>query len=246
MLRLLRKTADATLDLIYPRGIACALCGEGFDTPGGALCEACEGKMPRIGGPRCPGCGRGVEEGGYCRMCREFGPASDRGFAPFRYEGIARELLIDFKFEDKTGYCGLFAHYMAEAVKQGGIAGEVGCVVPVPMHWRRKFARGYNQSALLAAQVARALGVPVVRGVLARPVYAKAAARAGGGPKERMKSALDSFRPGKGSLAGKTVLLVDDILTTGATVRACEAICKRMGATKVYSVVGAAVPEFTP
>jgi ComF family protein len=262
MLRLLRKTADAALDLVYPRGIACALCGGDLETPGGALCEACEAKMPRIERPRCPGCGRALSQTppppcgrgkidsppkGFCRMCREFGPATDGGgFAPFRYEGTARDLLIAFKFEDRTGYCELFAHYMVKTVEEAirtDEVREVDCVVPVPMHWRRKFARGYNQSALLASQIARALGIPVVKGVLARPVYTKAAPRAGGGPKERMKSALESFRPGKGSLAGKTVLLVDDILTTGATVRACTSICRRMGAEKVYSVVAAAVPD---
>jgi ComF family protein len=244
MLKLARKAADAALDLIYPRGISCALCGADFDAPGGALCEACEAKMPHIGARRCSGCGREISYDGLCRMCREFGPASDGGgFAPFSYDGIARQLLVAFKFEDKTGYRDLFAHYMLKTLRGTIETDEVRAVVPVPMHWRRKFSRGFNQSALLASRIAQALGLPLVRGVLARPVYTKALSRAAAGPKERMESALKSFRPGRGSLAGKTVLLVDDILTTGATVRACAAILKQMGAAKVISVVAAAVPE---
>jgi competence protein ComFC len=242
MLQLIRKAADAALDLAYPRGVSCALCGADLEQPGGVLCEACEAKMPRVVGPACPGCGRSIERKGFCRMCREFGPAADRGFASFNYEGKARDLLIDFKFNDKTGYRELFAHYMLETLDEAIKTGEA-CVVPVPMHWRREFTRGYNQSALLASWIAQELGVPLIKGVLARPVYTKAVSRMPGGPKERMESALKSYRRGKGSLVGKTVLLVDDILTSGATVRACAAILRNMGAEKVYSVVAAAVPE---
>jgi ComF family protein len=243
MLRLIRKAADAALDLAYPRGVSCALCGADLERQGGALCSDCEERMPRIQGFRCPGCGRSVAAQGLCRMCRQFGPAAAEGFAFFNYEGVARQLLIDFKFNDKTGYRELFAHYMIKSVMDGGIADEISCVVPVPMHWRRKFSRGYNQSELLASWIAQALGLPLVKGVLARPVYTRAVARTSGSPKERMESALKSFRPGRGTLAGKTVLIVDDILTSGATIRACAAILRRLGAGKVYSVVAAAVPE---
>lgn len=241
MLRLIRKTTDAALDLVYPRGISCALCGGDLESPGGVLCSACEAKMPFIKAPRCPTCGRSVPAEGPCSMCREFGPPAEQGFAPFSYEGLARDMLLDFKFNDKTGYRELFVYYMIDAVK--GLSGETPVVIPVPMHGMRKFWRGYNQSALLAAWVAKELDLPYEKHALRRPVYTQAASRALGGPQERMQSALKSYRPGKAALKGKAVLLVDDILTSGATVRACAAILRRMGAAKVTFVVVAAVPD---
>jgi ComF family protein len=241
---LIKKTVNAVIELIYPRGLACALCGADLDVPGNVLCSECAVKMPPIEGVLCPGCGRSCtgEERLY-RMCRQYGPVSDGGFAAHDYVDTARGLMIAYKFHDRTGLRELFVHGMLQAVQGGGIAHEIDCVVPVPMHWRRKFYRGYNQSELLASWVAEGLGCPLVQGVLARPVYTRAAARMAGGPAGRMENAMKSYRPGHGSLEGKTVLLVDDILTTGATLRACVAILRRMGANKVYSVVATAVPE---
>jgi competence protein ComFC len=231
------KMSSALLELIFPRGLSCALCGAELDTSGEILCEDCREKLPPAEGPRCPGCGRRVASEGFCRMCGEYGPVSDGGFASFDYEGAAQSLLIAFKFEDRTGLRELFSRSMADAIKLGGVAVEIDCVVPVPMHWRRKFIRGYNQSALLASWVAEALGRPLVKGVLARPVYTKAVSTTSGGPAARLENAKKSFFPGKGSLAGKKALLVDDILTTGSTVRTCVGILRGMGAKKVYSVV---------
>jgi ComF family protein len=241
MLKLIRKTADAALDLVYPRGISCALCGGDLEKPGCVLCDGCAEKMPFITGAYCPACGRSVPAGGLCSMCREFGSPADGGVAPFSYESIARDLLLDFKFNDKTGYRELFSYYMIDSVKKIIKGDEI--LVPVPMHAMRKFWRGYNQSELLASWIAKELGLPLEKHALARPVYTRAASRALGGPQERMESAMKSFRPGKASVSGKTVLLVDDILTSGATIRACATILKKMGAEKVYFVVAAAVPD---
>jgi ComF family protein len=242
MLPLIRKAAGAVLDLVYPRGVACALCGADLDAPG-VLCEDCAERLPLRSGPACPACGRSAQGQGLCNMCGEFGPAADGGYAAYDYEGEAKRLLLAYKFNDRTGLRELFAWGMLEAVRAGGAAVAIDCVVPVPMHWRRRFSRGYNQSALLASWMAHDLGKPLVRGVLARPVYTQASARASGGPAERHRNALKSFRPGRGELAGKTVLLVDDILTSGATIRSCATILKRMGAAKVICAVAAAVPE---
>lgn len=242
----LKKAAEAVIDLVYPRGLSCFLCGADLEEQGGVLCAECAVKMPPAGneGVLCPGCGRSCSgEERLCRMCRTYGTASDGGFAAHDYTGTARQMLIAFKFSDRTAYRELFAHEMLRAVHEGGIANEIDCIVPVPMHWLRKFNRGYNQSELLASWIAQGLGKPMVRGVLARPVYKRASARTTGGPKERLENAVKSFRQGKGELADKTVLLVDDILTTGATIRACVTILQKMGAAKVYSVVAAAVPE---
>jgi competence protein ComFC len=243
MLRLIRRAGSAALDLVYPRGVACALCGTDLDEPGGALCPDCAGRLPGRSGPACPRCGRSVPGEGRCRMCREYGPAADEGYSAYDYDGEAKRLLLAFKFNDRTGLRELLGHAMLEALRAGGATGAIDCVVPVPMHPLRKFNRGYNQSALLAAWVASGIARPLVRGALIRPVYTTASARSNGGPEQRYDSARKSFRPGRGALEGCTVLLVDDILTTGATIRSCTAILKRMGAEKVICVVAAAVPE---
>lgn len=242
-LETVKKIASALLELVFPRGLSCALCGAELENRGDTLCADCSSKLPMPEGPRCPGCGRRVAQAGFCRMCSGYGPVSDGGFAAYDYEGTAQSLLIGFKFEDRTGLRELFSRAMADAVRSGGIAQQIDCVVPVPMHWRRKFVRGYNQSELLASWVAEALHRPLVRGVLARPVYTRAVSSSSGGARARLENAKKSFFPGKGSLTGKTALLVDDILTTGATARTCADILRYMGAKTVYSVVAAAVPE---
>lgn len=237
------RASGALLDLLYPRAIACGLCGVELEEPG-VLCTACVEKLPPPAGPICVGCGRTCTgEERMCRSCRINGPVSDGGFAAHDYTGLARGLLIAFKFEDHTGVRGLFSHGMAKAVRDGGVAGQIDCVTPVPMHWLRRFNRGYNQSELLAQWVAQSLGKPLLRHTLARPVHTKIIARTTGGQKERLQSAESSFRPGRNLVQGKTVLLVDDIQTTGSTIRVCVSILRQMGAAKVYSVVAAAVPE---
>lgn len=238
-----KMIASAALELVFPRGLTCALCGLELEDHSDILCERCRERLPSAAGPRCPGCGRRVASEGLCRMCGQYGPVSDGGVAAYDYEGAAQSLLIAFKFEDRTGLRELFSRSMAGAVRAGGIAEEIDCVVPVPMHWRRRFLRGYNQSELLAKWVAEELGRPLVKGVLARPIYTKSVSATSGGAKARLENAKKSFFPGKGSLEGKTALLVDDILTTGATVRTCVSILRGMGAKKVFSAVAAAVPE---
>lgn len=242
MLPRIRNAAIAALDILYPRGVACALCGTELDEPG-VLCGECAENLPMRSGPACPYCGRSFPGGDRCRMCREYGPAADAGAAAYDYDGKAKELILAYKFNDRTGLRELFAHSMLGALRDAGLAGEIDCVVPVPMHWLRKFSRGYNQSALLASWIARDIGKPYLGSVLTRPVYTRESSRSGGGPEERHRSARKSYRAGRVTLPGSTVLLVDDILTTGATLRTCVTILKRLGARKVICAVAAAVPE---
>ena len=240
---LVERAGEALLDLLYPRAIACGLCGVELDTPG-VLCPDCAGKLPPPAGPICAGCGRTCTgEERMCRSCRSNGPVSDGGFAAHDYRDMARGLLVALKFDDRTGVRELFSHSMAAAVRSGGVADAIDCVVPVPMHWLRRFNRGYNQSELLAQWVARSLGKPYLRRALSRPVHTRIIARTKGGLRRRQRSAQSSYRPGRDAVAGKTVLLVDDILTSGSTLRVCVSIVRQMGAAGVYTVVAAAVPE---
>ena len=241
---MLRAAGRAVVDLIYPRGLACGLCGA--EVEGAALCADCAKTLASQYPHRCPGCGRGMGSAGVCHMCRQYGAVADRAIAAYDYEGRVQSILIAFKFNDRTAYRDLLVSGMVDALRTAGVAAAVDCIVPVPMHWLRRFSRGYNQTALLASGLAETLGKPLVRGVLVRPVYTKPTARMPGSHAGRMENAVKSFQPGKGSLEGKTVLLVDDILTTGSTMRACAAILRGMGAAGVVSIVAAAVPEVTP
>ena len=238
-----KRAVETVLDLVYPRAIACGICGVELDLPG-VLCPDCAKLMPPPFGPICPGCGRTCTgEERMCRSCRANGAVSDGGFAAHDYKDLARGLLVAMKFKDRTSSRELFCYGMAEAVKAGGVAGIVDCVVPVPMHWMRRLNRGYNQSELLAEWVAQALAKPLLRRALSRPVHTRIVSRTKGGLRQRRKSAESSYRAGRDAVAGKVVLLVDDILTTGSTLRVCVAILRQMGAVRVYTVVAAAVPE---
>ena len=238
----MHRTLRAALDLIYPQDVACTLCGAELTGGGIPLCPACEALLSHEYEHICPGCGRPSAEPDRCHNCRQHGDVADDAVAALAYEGRTRSVVAAFKLQDKTGYANLLASLMVQALRQKG-AKPPDCVVPVPMHWRRRFHRGYNQSELLAAEVAHMLGRPMLRGALARPVYTKPTIRQRGNAAVRRASARRSYGQGKGTLTGKTVLLVDDILTTGSTLRACVALLRAQGAVAVITLVAAAVPE---
>ncbi|WP_173582755.1 ComF family protein [Acetobacter musti] len=136
------------------------------------------------------------------------------------YDSGSRDLILALKYADRTENAGILARQMIRA--GGDILGDADVLVPVPVHWRRLVQRRYNQAALLARAVGRLSGVPVCVDALRRP---HATSRlAGFSAKERAREMRDAVvvRPARGRrLEGRRVVLVDDILTTGATAEAC-------------------------
>lgn len=241
----MNRLASDALELLFPRGLCCGLCGIEMEERGGGLCPKCRAELPPPQNP-CPGCGRGTVEGRLCRNCTRWGATADGACVAFDYEGLGRGLMLGFKFRDQTGHAELLGWALHRAVGAASWVAQVQCVVPVPMHWWRRMQRGYNQTELLSRELARLLEVPVVRGVLSRPAYTKPLAASGADVTARAENARRSFGPGQGDLQGKTVLLVDDIVTTGATVRVCVDILRAMGAHRVYVAAVASVPQRTP
>ena len=233
------------LDLLYPPGLCCGLCGAELDQRHEGLCPRCLPELPAVDDP-CPGCGRGTLGGALCRSCTRWGELGDGACVAFDYDGLGRQLLLGFKFRDNTGHAELIGWAMLRALRKAGFDTQADCVVPVPIHWRRRLQRGYNQTELLARELSQHLGKPLVRGVLSRPAYTRPLAASGSGAVGRAENARRSFGPGQGDLSGQTALLVDDIVTTGSTVRACVDILKGMGARRVLVVAAAAVPQRIP
>lgn len=159
-----------------------------------------------------------------------------------RYDDHARRLILPFKHGDRTEIATILAGMMVRA--GNGLLDQAGVLVPVPLHRRRLFYRKYNQAAILACAIARLAGKPVMPDGLQRirrtaPLDAK-------NPAERAAEVTGSVRVRPSRLTGirgRAVLLIDDVMTSGATANACAAALLAAGATAVDVLVAARVPD---
>ena len=164
-------------------------------------------------------------------------PAAVDGFAaPCLYQGVLREAILRLKFKDGTGVARILAKLAAPLVP-----GDAELLVPVPMHRRALRRRMYNHAALLAAAMGRLRKVPVGLRALVRVRPSDGQAQRTRA--QRLKLSSADFRAEAAKVAGKHVVLVDDIYTTGATARACALALKAAGAAKVSVVTLAYTPE---
>ena len=156
--------------------------------------------------------------------------------AAVAYDELSRSLAIRLKYGRKVAIARTMARYMAPLVGEGGDR----VLVPVPLHRSRIWRRGFNQSALIASELARRLGIaadPVVLRRIRRTPPLK-----GLSPLQRRKTVAGAFRVrDKQKIAGKTIILIDDVLTTGSTAEACAWTLKRAGAARVELVSWARV-----
>jgi len=160
----------------------------------------------------------------------------DEAVAAGRYEGKLRELLLRFKLGRQRELSRLLAGLMISAIERRALLGGEEVVAAVPLHWWRSFRRGFNQSILLGRDIASHFRLPFLGGRLVR--RRNTADQTGLMPAARARNVKGAFgvrHPAE--LSGKSVLLVDDILTTGATASECARALKRAGARKVKVAV---------
>lgn len=200
--------------------------------------------------PKCVLCRRLLarEETDLCGSCRRDGPAlSGRKksipfvtawTAVYRYEGLARDSLLRFKFEGRQSYAAAYGRLLAAKI-QGELEGEFDLLTYVPVSARRRFSRGYDQVRLLAEAVGRELGqkpVRTLRKVRNNPAQSSILER-----EQRRANVLGVYRVIRPeALAGKRILLLDDIITTGATVSECARVLQTAGAAQVLCAAVAA------
>lgn len=169
-----------------------------------------------------------LDAAGRCALCRAGLRAFDAACCFGAYEGVLRELIHLYKYGRMRPLAGPLSDMLAAALPRDE---GFDAVVAMPLHWRRRWERGFNQAELLARATARRCGVPLVKAV--RRLRATAP-QAGLSNAQRRKNVAGAFRPLPGRpLEGKRVLLVDDVMTTGATASACAAALKRAGARRV-------------
>jgi ComF family protein len=173
-----------------------------------------------------------LDERGVCAACRSGLRGFDSAASFGLYEGPLRKLVHLFKYSGMKPLARMLAGYMERAIP---VDERFDAIVPVPLHWRRQWERGFNQSALLADHIAKRRGIPMVNALRRKRATATQAGLASAGRRRNVASAFDLRVKGNKDprLAGRKILLIDDVMTTGATASACASVLKRGGAKSV-------------
>jgi ComF family protein len=239
------RAGRTALDLLLPP--QCLTCDQPVDRQG-QFCPACFRLTGFVTDPLCARCGvpfgHAAEGGldGVCPSCRDRPPPWGRARAALRYDAQSRRIVLPFKHGDRTELATALAALMARA--GAALLRETEVLVPVPLHRRRLLARRYNQAALLAWRLARIANLPSVPDVLIR---ARATTALGELSAEARRQAVEgafAVRPHRvGRVAGKRVLLIDDVMTSGATCAGCSEALLEAGAAAVDVLVAARVPD---
>lgn len=233
-------------DLLYPR--RCPICDGILERKERTICTGCRPELQLIRGPVCLCCGTPIrkEEEEYCFDCRRRKHLFSVCRAPFLYKGKIKDSLMRFKYLGRAEYALFYGRVMTEYGKEQGLFCRVDLIVPVPVHRQRRIERGYNQAELLAVQIAACSGIPWDGTVIVRTRKTSALKTVSGN--KRSRNLADAFAVPKGKedlLAGKRVLLVDDIYTTGSTADAVSRKLLEAGAVSVAVVTLAVSPGYS-
>lgn len=217
-------------ELLFPS--RCLGCGR----RGWLICPACQPGIPWLPATLCPRCARASRDGGICRRCRDGGsPFLTSIRAACRFEGLVRRAIHALKFRHARTLAPLLAELLAEALAPRPI--EADLVIPVPLSPSRQRERGYNQSELIAAALAGLVSLPAPSvGTLART--RETPPQVGLSAVERRRNLQGAFTCQRPQLVvGQRCLLLDDVMTTGATLEACAESLARAGAARVMALV---------
>lgn len=222
------------LDFILP--LRCLKCGDLVEGQAG-LCATCWGKIPFITKPFCACCGApfdfDIEDGALCASCSFERPLYTSARSVFVYTDDSKDLVLKFKHLDHLSAVPLFAHWMASL---STVEGDVVCI-PAPLHWTRLFRRTYNQAALLARKVAYLKGWTYAPSLLIRSKRTPSQGHLS--REERLQNVKNAFAitPSQTAfLKGKTIALIDDMFTTGATLNGCAQTLLKAGAREIHAL----------
>lgn len=214
------------LDVVFPP--RCVGCGE-F---GQYLCEGCVEFSAGSDGGRCERCWSRCADPLVCAVCSNHLPAYEALRAPFAYDGAPRQAVLSLKFRGVSAIAPTMAIHLYETMRAW--SPEVDAIVPVPLHPSRRRSRGYNQSELLARELSHLADLPLETRALRRARSTRPQTEQPDAASRRHNVA-DAFAPGKRPVTG-SVLLVDDVTTTGATLDACARALLASGATQVHAL----------
>lgn len=229
------------LDLFYPDGVECVICDQLLFNKDQYLCETCQSKFLYIRGKSCNGCGKSLPDtydGQYCAECMGRDLLYNRGLACVTYDVFSAEVIWKFKYHHKR-YIGRMLGKQLSDLLKGTYIDDVNLIVPVPI-WAGKYKeKGYNHSGIMAQTIGELCGIKVIEDFLVRTRKSKALKDLS--KEERQEELMNIFELNHLykdlSPVGRNILLVDDIYTTGTTVRECCKALKASGFNEITVMV---------
>lgn len=235
-----RRWKEAFLDLLYPGKDLCYLCWH--EVPGQkkrGVCEACAARILKESRKlrACPHCSY-FTKAAVCPNCGDWDDSLERVVSVVPYYDKYREMIQNLKYGERKELAAPLGYLMARKIQLTAPGMRFHYIIPVPLHPYKGLERGYNQSKLLAKQVAEELKVPLNNEVLKRIGYEETQTKLG--RNKRRRNIEGAFKlDEKNLLEGKRILLIDDIVTTGATLQECARTLKRGGAGEIWGLTWA-------
>lgn len=238
-----RRFLHALLDVILPP--ICHICHSHIPDAGRLhICRSCRDRLPLVSSPLCPLCGvpfAGVGGDHRCGACLTYPPHYDLARSLYLYEGAIRDLIHSFKYNQQTQLRYPLALLALEGVS-GLAAYAPHIIIPVPLHRSRLRQRGFNQAVLLGKVLSQQMSLPMLPDALVRTRPTEPQIKLSA--TERRLNVKGAFSVGRaGSVAGKRILLLDDVMTTGSTMDECARELKKAGAEAVFAAAIARAPR---
>ena len=233
-----RRAFASIADLIWPRTCAVSSCARPSDRPNRHLCSRCFASLPFLeAGGECSTCGMPVPAETHhefvCETCLTDRPAFDRARSALRYAGAAEELVQSFKYRHALQLAEDFGDMLEATLRAKFEHAAVDVVMPVPLHPHRFRERGFNQSELLAETLAKRIDRRLdVRSLIRRRDTEHQARISGQARRSNLNAAFAVTHPEY--VRGRTILLIDDVMTTGTTLSGCAKTLRDVGAARIW------------
>ena len=221
------------LDLFYPR--RCPVCDKAVKPFGNLICGECESKIKYVRTPCCQKCGKELKDkrAVFCHDCAHREHIYDSGMALFAYQSVA-DSIYRFKYKGRQEYAAYYAERMARILGKKILRLRPDALVPVPIHAEKKRLRGYNQAEAIARELGRLLHIPVETKLVKRVRKTKPMKDLSA--QERQNNLKRAFKICKNDVKLNTIIIIDDIYTTGSTIDAMAGELRHAGIKHIYFV----------
>ena len=222
---------EAGISLLFPR--RCPVCDRPVKPYGALICDDCAGEVRYVRGATCYKCGKPLTDDSveYCEDCARRRHLYTRGMSLFEYRSVS-DSIYRFKYKGRREYAAWYGREMARLMGRRLIGINPDALIPIPIHASKQRSRGYNQATLIARELSHHLDIPVYDDLVHR--IKRTAPLKDLAPSERNIIVRGAFKLGINDVKLKTIVIIDDIYTTGATVDAVADIFLRSGVNDVY------------